>query len=127
MKKWIICVFAASLMGGCATMKGPSAEEILTGMWKPEESVAVYEIAVTDDGVQMSGHSEHSGKRLQISDVSWDGDVLRFTSYLASTNMKVVHENRIKDAQTMISRIVENKTGQLRSHTVTWKKQRPGN
>lgn len=120
--QWIFGVFVVVALWGCTTMKKPSAEEILTGTWQPEGSVAVYKIVVTDGEIQMSGHSEYSGKRLQLSDVSWDGDVLRFTSYMASTDTKVLHENRIKDSETMISQIVENKTGQPRSHTRIWKK-----
>lgn len=120
--QWIICVIAALTLGGCATMRGPDAEEILTGTWKPEGSVAVYEIVMTVGRIEMSGHSSYSGKRLQLSDVSWDGEVLRFTSYMASTEIKVMHENRIKDSETMVSQIVENKTGQPRSHTVVWTK-----
>lgn len=120
--KWISVTAATVALFGCATMKGPSAEETLTGTWKPEGSVAVYEIAFVEGTVTLSGHSEYSGKRLKILESSWDGEVLRFTSYLASTDMKVVHENRITGPDTMVSAIIETKTGQPRAHTVVWKK-----
>lgn len=126
MKKWFERTTLAALVAlvfGCATTRTASPEETLAGTWKPEGSVAVYEIEFVDGAVKISGRSEYSGKRLKILESSWDGEVLRFTSYLASTDMKVVHENRIIGPDSMNSAIIENKTGQLRSHTVVWRKQ----
>ena len=107
---------------GCSTFKEPSPEEILTGTWKPEDSYAIYQIAFEDGAVKVSGHSEHSGKRLTILDAGWDGEVLRFTSYMASTDMKVKHENRITGRKTMVSSIIGNKSGEIRRHKRVWNK-----
>lgn len=109
-------------LSGCSTLQEQSPEEILMGSWKPEGSFALYRIAFEDGAVTVSGHSEKSGKRLTILDAEWDGEVLRFTSYMASTNIKVIHENRITGTDTMVSSIVENKTGQPRAHTRVWRK-----
>lgn len=107
----------------CSTRKSASPEEVLAGTWKPEGSVAVYEIAFESGEVKIAGRSEYSGKKMKITDALWDGEALRFTSYLASTDMKVVHENRLTGSDTMISSIIENKTGKPKAHTMIWKKQ----
>lgn len=118
---WLVLLVA--VLTGCSTPPKQSPEEILTGSWKPTGSVALYKIAFVDGAVVVSGHSEYSGKRLAILEADWNGEVLRFTSYMASTNTKVVHENRITGTDTMSSSIVENKTGRSRAHTVVWRKQ----
>lgn len=121
--KWGLALVVVAILGGCASPKGQNAEKVLTGTWKPEGSVAVYDIVFVDGAVAISGYSEYSGKRLKILESSWDGEVLRFTSYLASTDMKVVHENRITGPATMESSIIETKTGKPRAHTVLWTKK----
>ena len=123
-RRFLILALGSVLACSCSTLTQLSPEEILTGTWKPEGSVAIYEISFVDGEVGVSGRSEYSGKHLRIIDASWDGEVLRFTSYMASTDMKVVHENRITSPSTMVSSIVESKTGEPRSHTVVWHKKK---
>ncbi len=118
-----LVVFTALLLGllGCTSsrMKAINAEEIIQGTWKSAHSVAVYEIALLDGEMAVKGHSSHSGKELLIRGVSWDGETLKFTSYLPSTNFKVFHENRIVDHETMTSLTTGKST-----HTVIWKKEK---
>jgi hypothetical protein len=113
---------AALLLGiaGCATRALHNPDEAIQGTWKSDESVAVYRIGMADGKLTVDGYSSFSGKEMIIDDVSWDGTLLRFTSYMPSTDFKVVHENRLVDSGTMVSQ-----TEGQDAHTVTWKKQKP--
>lgn len=122
MGRWVLILFCgAALLGwtGCASMKPLTADEAIQGVWKSELSVAVYEIKKVDGAMQVKGRSSYSGKEMLIRDVSWDGSVLLFTSYMPSTDFKVVHENRLLDHETMVST-----TRGKGEHTVIWKKEK---
>ena len=115
-------LYAAFLLGiaGCTTRSLYDPDEAIQGTWKSDESVAVYEIGMADGKLTVEGYSSFSGKEMIIGDVSWDGTLLHFTSYMPSTDFKVVHENRLVDSNTMVSQ-----TEGQDAHTVTWKKQKP--
>ena len=114
-----------ALISGCATLDPQSAADQLVGTWVPEGTYAVYKITRASDGeINISGYSKYSGKELKILSSSWDGEVLRFTSYLASTNMKVIHENRLINSKRMSSTTVETQTGVPRNHRVVWNKRK---
>lgn len=107
-------------LGGCASAPTTSTpKEDIEGIWKSPDSVAVYEIKRVDGKMTVVGHSAHSGKALQIDEVSWDGKVLEFISHMPSTHFTVYHENRMVDPETMTSTTLA--AGGV-EHTVTWKK-----
>ena len=101
-----------------ASVKPENGDAAIQGMWTSEQSVAVYEIENMDGKLQVRGYSSYSGKEMLIHDVQWNGTVLRFTSYMPSTDRKVVHENRLLDDETMVSTIVGHEG------SVTWKKKK---
>jgi hypothetical protein len=43
-----------------------------------------------------------------VSDISWDGAVLKFVTYMPATNHTADHVNRLLGKKKMISEIVEN-------------------
>ncbi len=94
-------------------------KEDIEGIWKSPGSVAVYEIKMVDGKMTVAGHSAHSGKKLQIDEVSWDGTVLEFISHMPSMHFTVYHENRMVDPETMTSTTLA--AGGV-EHTVIWKK-----
>ena len=117
-----LIAFASILLGlwGCASIQtAPTPEDDIQGIWKSAGSVAVYKIKMVDGGMTVEGRSSHSGNTLQISDVSWDGAILKFTSHMPSTQFTVYHENRMVDRETMTSST--SATGGA-THTVTWEK-----
>jgi hypothetical protein len=72
----------------------------LVGTWKdsdPDGSTARFTIRPTSNGFSVSGEDSHDGEPFVISDVSWDGKVLRFVSRMASTAHVVEHEFAILD------------------------------
>lgn len=115
----IVCLVLCTGLFGCVTGKPKlDADACVQGTWMSTNSVAVYRIAKVDGKMTVKGRSSYSGKDLIIRDVSWDGKVLRFTSYMPSTNLKVLHENRLLDADTMTSLATGKST-----HTLIWKKE----
>jgi len=120
-----LMAFASILLGlgGCASViTSPTDEDNIQGIWKSPDSVAVYEIKMVDGKMTVMGHSTHSGKALQIDEVSWNGKVLEFISHMPSTHFTVYHENRMIDPETMTSTTLA--AGGI-THTVTWKKTKP--
>ena len=124
----MVCMGLLAALSGCVSGgSGGSAERNIQGTWTTSGSVAVYEIAMVDGIMTVKGHSSYSGKQLDIRDVSWDGKVLRFTSYMPTTDLKVIHENRLLNATTMRSRteirsrldsVILGRT----SHELVWRK-----
>ena len=114
-----VCVALLPGLSGCTT-SSPDPNAAIQGTWTSEDSVAVYKIEMTEGGLTVEGYSSFSGKEMIIDDVSWDGAILRFTSYMPSTDHKVVHENQLVDSNTMVSQAEGQGT-----HTVTWTKQKP--
>jgi hypothetical protein len=106
---------------GCTSTPAPPPEptktDLIQGTWKSRASVAVYEIAETNGTLAVTGYSTFSGKEIQIRDTSWDGETLKFTSYMPMTDFVVHHENQLIDSDTMTSSITGNS-----SHTLIWKK-----
>ncbi len=117
--RWVLAAACLAGLTGCATLGLFDAEKAIQGTWTSEKSSVVYAISKVDGAMVVEGRSGISGKELMIGDVSWDGSVLRFSSYMPSTDIKVVHENRMKDARTMVST-----TGGGDGHTLTWIKQK---
>ena len=118
-----LIAFASILLGlwGCASAPTTlTPKEDIEGLWKSPDSVAVYEIKMVDGKMTVAGHSAHSGKTLEISDVSWDGTVLEFISHLPATHFTVYHENRMVDPETMTSTTLA--AGGV-EHTVIWEKE----
>jgi hypothetical protein len=121
MKKLLLLAMAVAMVG-CAGLGDPSRHKstpakALQGKWKPVDSVARYEILTKDKRLTIKAHSSLSGKKMEISNVSWDGKLLKFTSYMRHTNHKVHHINRLIDSETM-----ESTTSGDNQRTVKWKK-----
>ena len=68
----------------------------LVGTWidEGEDSRAEFTIASTGTGLSVTGRDVGDGEAFQISDVSWDGEVLTFTSLMPSTGYRVRHVMR---------------------------------
>lgn len=106
---------------GCSTSKTTpeaSSDENIQGMWKSPDSVAVYTIVEVDGEMTVAGKSSFSGKEMDITNVSWDGEILKFTSHMPHTEHTIHHENKLVDADTMLSSATGDST-----HQTTWKKE----
>ncbi|NLX24970.1 MAG: hypothetical protein GXY61_03275 [Lentisphaerae bacterium] len=114
MKRWIVKgALCASLwvgLSGCMVSSGPlNADEAILGTWSSDESVAVYDISRAADGrLEILGHSTLSGREIMISDVSWDGKVLKFKSYVPATDHRAEREARLINSKTMKAKIFSN-------------------
>lgn len=114
MKRWIFKVsLCASLwvgLSGCMLFSGSrNAEEDILGTWRSDESVAVYDISRAADGrLEIQGHSSLSGREIMISDISWDGEVLEFKSYVPATDHRAEREARLINSNTMKAKIFSN-------------------
>jgi hypothetical protein len=72
----------------------------LVGTWTQEENPffvtsVVYTVAFKDGRFVVSGVDEIDGVALEISNVRWDGECLRFVSLFAPTNDKAKHALRL--------------------------------
>lgn len=71
-------------------------EHALVGVWVPDSSEAYTEfsISVVDGAFQICGKSRFDGESFVISDVTWDGARVSFTSLMPSTGQVVRNEFR---------------------------------
>jgi hypothetical protein len=74
-----------------------NANHPLVGTWHPrdEDESAEFTIEAAGRGFRVSGVDRHDGERFEISDVSWDGESLRFRSLMPSTRWVVDHTFRV--------------------------------
>ena len=65
----------------------------LVGTWVSDEgdSFAEFTILPAPEGFSVTGVDRSDGERFQISDISWDGKHLRFTSVMPSTGYGAKH------------------------------------
>ena len=103
-----------------AAKSSGSIPKAFLGTWTSDDSIAVYEITRGADGVKIRGYSAQSGREMVVDAVEWDGEWLRFTTYMPATDHKVRHENRLLNAKTMESNIFMNKV-----YKKIYKKQKP--
>lgn len=114
MKRWtfkaLLCVGLTAGLSGCMLSAGPlNANEDILGTWSSDESVAVYDISRSDDGsLEIKGQSSYSGREIIISDVSWDGKVLEFKTYVPATDHWAKREARLINSKTMKAKIFSN-------------------
>ncbi len=114
MKRWIfkgaLCASLLVGLSGCMVSSGPlNADEAILGTWSSDESAAVYDISRATDGrLEIQGHSALSGREIMISDVSWDGEVLKFKSYVPATDHRAEREARLINSKTMKTKIFSN-------------------
>jgi hypothetical protein len=70
----------------------------LVGTWRPddEDESAEYTITAAAGGFTftVSGVDRYDGEPFEVSNVTWDGNVLRFRSVMRSTNWVLEHEFR---------------------------------
>jgi hypothetical protein len=80
-----------------------NAKHPLVGVWRPPDGdeSAEYTIRAAGGGFQVSGVDRYDGENFVISDVSWDGEVLRFTSTMPSTSWELQHEFRVLDGSVV--------------------------
>jgi len=71
----------------------------LVGTWyHPDgDSTAEFTVSPAATGFAVSGVDTQDGERFEISEVSWDGEVLGFTSYMPSTSWRTRHRLRVLD------------------------------
>ncbi len=72
----------------------------LVGTWRtedPDDLMARFVVRAGPRGFVVSGLDTHGGEPFVISDVSWDGKVLRFVSLMESTSHRVEHEFSVLD------------------------------
>ncbi|MBN2685465.1 MAG: hypothetical protein JXR40_09320 [Pontiellaceae bacterium] len=114
----LLCVGLLVGLSGCMLPAGSlNAEEAILGTWSSDESAAVYNISRADDGsLEVRGHSSFSGREMIVSDVSWDGTVLAFTTYVPATNYRVKHENRLLSSRKMEGKIFEGNVVHVRKY-----------
>ena len=74
----------------------------LIGTWiLPDDTPAEYTVTALGDAPSVSGVDTSDGEVFVISDVHWDGTVLRFTSLMPSTSYELTHTLRALDAETV--------------------------
>ncbi|MBN2703772.1 MAG: hypothetical protein JXR23_06120 [Pontiellaceae bacterium] len=122
MKRWIfkgaLCAGLLVGLSGCMVLSEPlNPDEDILGTWISDESVAVYDISRAADGrLEIQGHSSLSGREMIVSDVSWDGTVLEFATYVAATDYRVKHENRLLSSTEMEGKIFEGDVVHIRKY-----------
>jgi hypothetical protein len=69
----------------------------IVGVWRPagDERTAEWTIAANGDAFRVSAIDRYDGEAFVVSDVSWDGETLRFTSLMPSTQWEVGHAFRL--------------------------------
>jgi len=92
-------------------MSNTRSTHCLVGTWTQEENTffvtpVVYTIAIKDGRFVISGVDESDGVALEISNVSWDGERLRFVSRFALTNHKSKHALRLIGKDKISHRII---------------------
>lgn len=72
------------------------AKHPLVGVWRPAdpEMFAEYTITAGADRLRVVAVDRHDGEEFEISNVSWDGETLRFTSRMPSTRWELRNEFR---------------------------------
>ncbi len=79
----------------------------LVGTWvhsDPDASRASFTIRATGGGFVVSGVALEDGEMFEISNVSWNDPVLRFTSRMPSTNHIVEHEFQVNSSGSVAHR-----------------------
>ena len=78
--------------------ESPSPDHPLVGTWEYDkqgeewgETDAVFTVSVSEGLFNVVGYDEGDGESFEISDVSWDGEWLRFGSFMPSTGWRVRH------------------------------------
>jgi hypothetical protein len=71
----------------------------LVGTWEEQDNPTyktkvIYEITIDERGFAVTGLDEETGETLEISKVSWDGEVLRFSSCFPPTGWRARHVMR---------------------------------
>jgi hypothetical protein len=69
----------------------------LVGTWfhPNNDSTAEFTITAESGGFAVSGVDTGDGERFEISEVTWSGEVLSFTSFMPSTQWRTRHVFRI--------------------------------
>jgi hypothetical protein len=72
----------------------------LVGTWVDEEEEqaetrATYTVSVRDGRFEVTGTDEGDGEAFVVSDITWDGQWLRFQSVMPSTQWRVGHALRV--------------------------------
>jgi hypothetical protein len=67
----------------------------LIGTWTHPDESAEYTVSALGDICTVSGVDPGDGESFIISDVSWDGSELRFTSLMPSTEYELRHVFRV--------------------------------
>ena len=67
----------------------------LVGTWtSPEDTTVEFTVVSTGAGLSVRGRDRSDGEEFEISQVSWDGETLSFTSVMPSTGHRVRHVMR---------------------------------
>ena len=77
---------------------------VLAGVWAATDSAVHYSISPSGTGFTVSAVDTEDGEELEISDVQWDGRVLRFTSTCLSTGWRLDHVLEVTGQGTVIHR-----------------------
>ena len=72
--------------------------------WDSDDYLAEYKISLRSGKPVVSAVDLNDGERFKISNVSWDGTWLRFTSYMPSTKRFGLNEFRLKSNGRLESR-----------------------
>ncbi len=126
MKREIIrCLLPAVvfvLATGCNTMQTRQAgqEASMAGTWYLTDSNAKFRISNNNGVISIKGWDSSAGKKFEISDVSWDGTTLKFTSYMPITKWTVINTLRVVDNETL-----EGQRSGDSSGPVTYKREEP--
>ena len=72
----------------------------LVGDWvsQDEWESAVFSVSSTPGGFRVTGVDRDDGEEFVISDLRWDGAILRFRSLMPSTGLELLHEFRSADS-----------------------------
>ena len=72
--------------------------------WDGDDYLSEYTIAFDGNKFSVSAQDLNDGEAFQISDVSWDGEALRFRSFMPSTRREGLNEFRVLSDGTIESR-----------------------
>ena len=103
----ILCAASSSAFAlASADAKGKaksssSANSSIAGKWKVVGSTAVFTVSFKNGKAVITGEDSNDGEKFVISDVSWDGRVLKGKFYMPSTKFTTVSELEYTDADTL--------------------------